>query len=140
MFSAVFTFTISNPWRLPLISRTKFRLLSEITSLWTPSRLVPKVAQQTTVSNIQPYTYKIFFFAFKNVTQIERLVCTNVAKQGTYTNTEQETNLLPVCNIPAVTRFIDRWVLIGRVESNKASFLANGYFLRVSAHPLLHPF
>jgi hypothetical protein len=57
-----------------------------------------------------------------------------------YTNTEQETNPLPVCNIPAVTHYIDRWVLIGRVEPNKASFLANGYFLRVSPHPTpTHP-
>lgn len=63
-----------------------------------------------------------------------------MAKHATYANTEQETNLLPVCNIPAVTRFIDRWVLIGRVESNKASFLANGYFLRVSSPPTVASF
>ena len=75
-------------------------------------------------------------FSSKKATQSECLVSTEVVKQVTYTNTEQETNPLPVCNIPAVSHYIDRCVLIGgRVESNKVSFVANGYFLRVSPPP-----
>jgi hypothetical protein len=48
---------------------------------------------------------------------------TDVMKQVMFTNNEQESIPLPVCNIPAVTHYIDRWVLIGcRVEPNKTNF------------------
>jgi hypothetical protein len=84
------------------------------------------------MSNLTATKYSV---SFRKAKQTECLDGTNLVKQITYTNCEEETNPLPVCNIPAVTHYIDRWVLIGRVESNKASFLANGYFLRVSPLP-----
>lgn len=127
MSSNVITFTNLNPRRVAPIFRTKFRLLSDVTTVWTPSWSVPN-SQQHFISNFTPTKYSV---SFKEPTQSDLLFVTNVTKQVTYTNTEQETNSLPVCNIPAVTHYIDRWVLIGRVESNEASFLANGYFLRV---------
>lgn len=136
MSSTVITFTNLNPRRIAPIFRTKFRLLSDVTNNCTPSRSVPN-SQKHPISNFTPTKYPV---SFKEATQSDLLFATNVAKQVTYTNSEQETNPLPVFNIPAVTHYIDRWVLIGRVESNKASFLANGYFLRVSPHPLSHPF
>ena len=122
--STVITFTILNPRRLASISRTKFRLLSAVTALSVSS-------EHTTASHVQLYIYKIFCFLQRSNTK-RVIIWYNVVKQVTYTNGEQETNHLPVCNIPAVTHYIDRWVLIFRAESNKASFLANGYFLRVS--------
>jgi len=125
--------TILYPRRLAPIFRAKFRLLSEVTTLWTPSRSIPST-QQRLIPNLTPTEYSV---SFKEATQSECLVSSDVVKQVTYTNTEQETNPLPVWNIAAVTHSIDRWVLIGgRVESNRASFVANGYFLRVFPHPL----
>jgi len=104
------------------------------------------VVKQVTYTNTEQETNPLpvcNIAAVTQATQSECLVSSDVVKQVTYTNTEQETNPLPVCNIAAVTHSIDRWVLIGdRVESKRASFVANGYFLRVSPHPLSlsHPF